>query len=208
MSGPAGTEVAAFREAVERCSPEYGLALGPDVVDRFAAHYELLVGWNRRLNLTRITAPDEAARRHFLESAFLTTLVEEPAELVDVGSGAGFPGLPLACVWGAARATLVEPNAKRCVFLKEAVRATGVGGVRVVEGRFAPEMVPEGALLVSRALEGFEGLLGELIGSRAGTVALFAERGLLERGLEMREGRIVALPASDRRMVGVFHVER
>ncbi|HQR40649.1 MAG TPA: 16S rRNA (guanine(527)-N(7))-methyltransferase RsmG, partial [Blastocatellia bacterium] len=129
--------VATFRDAVERFAPDYGLTLDSSVVDRFEAHYELLVRWNRRLNLTRITAPEEAARRHFLESAFLTTLVDEPVSVVDVGSGAGFPGLPLACVWSAAEVTLVEPLANRCVFLKEVVRLVGVTNVRVVQAKFS-----------------------------------------------------------------------
>jgi len=201
--------VATFRDAVERFAPDYGLTLDSAVVDRFEAHYELLVRWNRRLNLTRITAPEEAARRHFLESAFLTTLVDAPVSVVDVGSGAGFPGLPLACVWSAAEVTLVEPLAKRCVFLKEVVRLVGLTNVRVVQAKFSPGLVPADALLVCRALDGFDELLPELMRSPARDVALFSEPGLLERAGALRPGgRVVPLPASDRRMVGVFHVER
>ena len=116
----------AFVAAVRDLAPEFGLALADETVDRFRRHYELLVTWNRKLNLTRIVDPTEAARRHFLESAYLATLVERPGSFVDVGSGAGFPGLPLACMWPESEAILVEPLVKRAVFLKETVRSLGL----------------------------------------------------------------------------------
>jgi 16S rRNA (guanine527-N7)-methyltransferase len=193
-------------DACRSLAPEYGLELSDAVLERFDRHFELLRTWNRKLNLTRILDPEEAARRHFLESAVLTRLVERPALLVDVGSGAGFPGLPLACVWEC-ETLLVEPLVKRSVFLKEAARACGLERVRVVARPFAPEMVPPGSLLVARALDRFTELLPLLFASPAAPIALFSEPSLLESAASRFASGLFhlhPLPASDRRAVAIY----
>jgi 16S rRNA (guanine527-N7)-methyltransferase len=196
-----------FRGALETLAPEFDVDLSAEAVGRFTRHYELLVAWNRKINLTRITEPVEAARRHFLESAFLTRVVEAPARLVDVGSGAGFPGLVLACLWPEIEAVLVEPSPKRSVFLKEAIRALGLARVAVRAEPFAPSQVDDQTLLTARALDGFRGLLGALVGSTAPIVALFSEPDLLAaagRAAPDRRARLVPIPGADRRLVGLF----
>ncbi len=205
-----------FRSALESAAPEYGLELATDTLDRFCEHYELLVLWNRKVNLTRITDPVEAARRHFLESAFLSRVLDSaPVRIVDVGSGAGFPGVPLACMFPSARVTLVEPLAKRAVFLKEVVRRLELEPVEVRNTTFSADVVDTQTLLVARALDGFRSLLPSLLRSSASVIALFSEPGLLEAaGAEAPErvARVIELPGSDRREIGLFalpfHVER
>lgn len=193
--------------ALRRLAPEYALDLSEETVERFRRHFELLLTWNRKLNLTRITEPEEAARRHFLECAHLATLVEPPAVVVDVGSGAGFPGLPLACVWPDAEVTLVEPLVKRAVFLKETARWLGLDRVRVVNRPFDPSHVPPGALLTARALDKFRVLLPLLFEAPAATLALFSEPDLLEEARALGDSRdvqLVALPHADRRYIGIY----
>jgi 16S rRNA (guanine527-N7)-methyltransferase len=102
------------------------LFLSPRIVAACIAHFELLVRWNRTHNLTRITDPADAARRHYLDCIAPLSAWEAPASFVDVGSGAGFPGLLAALVWPDAKATLVEPSAKRVSFLRLAADAMGV----------------------------------------------------------------------------------
>lgn len=100
-----------------------------------ARHFDLLLRWNQTHNLTRIVAAAEASRKHYLDC--LAPLMKardaglEPAAFVDVGSGAGFPGLLACLVWPDAHATLVEPAQKRASFLMLAAQAMGVR-VRVV----------------------------------------------------------------------------
>ena len=199
-----------FRAALAEQALEFGLSLDPAVVERFTSHYELLVRWTKKLNLTRIVEPRAAARLHFLESAFLTTLVQAPSVLVDVGSGAGFPGLPIASVWEHTSTILVEPLVKRSVFLKEVVRTLGLGSVRVLNAKFDPAMIPPGSLLVSRALDGFASLLPSLFESEAGTLALFTDPELLDQAqtLEPHSSfRSVPISGSDRRYIGLFNRE-
>jgi 16S rRNA (guanine(527)-N(7))-methyltransferase RsmG len=197
----------AFVAALRTRAPEFALELTDETIERFRRHYDLLVTWNRKLNLTRITDPDEAARRHFLESAYLTTLVDRPATFVDVGSGAGFPGLPLACMWPESEAILVEPLVKRAVFLKEVVRALDLPHVRVINRQFDPSQVPDGALVTSRALDGFRALLPLFLEAPAATVALFTEPDLLDYAESLAPERYAErhpLPGADRRYVGLL----
>ncbi len=117
------------------CSVLDELALDPSRA-QFAAlcrHYRLLVHWNRRINLTRVVRPDEAARRHFGESLFLHRALESVGSLVDVGSGGGFPGLPVAVMRPQALVTLVEATQKKAAFLREA--ASELSTVSVLDCR-------------------------------------------------------------------------
>lgn len=198
----------AFREALRRGAPEFGLDLGPETLDRFAKHFDLLVAWNRKINLTRITDPAEAARRHFLESAYLATVLRSvPARLVDVGSGAGFPGVPLACLWPETETVLVEPLVKRAVFLKEVASALGLACVTVRNERFAPEHAAATSVLVARALDRFDELLPALLGSDAPVVALFSAPELLADAAALAPDRTPSLwllPGANHRFIGVF----
>jgi 16S rRNA G527 N7-methylase RsmG len=111
---------AALREEEKRS----GFVLSESQVATLADHYERMVRWNRRLNLTRITAPIEAANRHYGESLFLAgNLPEGVWTIADIGSGAGFPGLVVAVARPDLEVTLVESDQRRAVFLRESALA-------------------------------------------------------------------------------------
>lgn len=197
--------------AIAAGASNFGLKLDPSVVDQFSEHYELLVAWNRKLNLTRIVEPDEAARFHFLESAYLSTLIASPAaaegRIVDVGSGAGFPGLPLACVWKDCEVVLVEPSAKRAVFLKEAIRKLGLRSVAVLNKRFSPDLMKGSDVLVTRALDGLEKELKAIVTSSASIVVLYTDPTMLELAQRFsgeREAAIFEIPGSNNRRIGLL----
>ncbi len=87
------------------------------------AHYELLKRWNAKLNLTSVLRLEEAVPRHYCESLFLAAhLLAENCSVLDVGSGAGFPGIPIAVVRRRCRVTLAESHQRKAVFLREATR--------------------------------------------------------------------------------------
>ncbi len=139
----------------------HGGALDTDQLARLERYGALLREWNERVNLTAITAPDEIVTKHFLDS--LTLLLARPiaegSRIVDVGSGAGFPGVPLAIARPDARVTLVESVAKKVRFLEVAVAELRLGKVTVAHGR-AEELAHDVALrerfdvAVARALPG------------------------------------------------------
>lgn len=119
---------------------EAGAVLGPDVSretrERLETYEAILRQWQRRMNLVSGASLETLWRRHFLDSAQLGPLLptENKPHIVDVGTGAGFPGMVLAILGFATRISLVEANAKRCAFLREVARATGTN-VDIVEGR-------------------------------------------------------------------------
>ena len=114
------------------------------------SHYDLLMKWNRTLNLTAIRDLPEIIERHYGESIFLAAhLPAGPLRIADVGSGAGFPGLPVAIYRPDCLVTLVESHQRKAVFLKEAARS--LSNVRVVARR-AEQVGEEFDVAISRAV--------------------------------------------------------
>ena len=106
----------------------------PEQIQALQAHYELLSRWNRRLNLTSMVSMEELVERHYCESVFLAKyLPESSVSIVDIGSGGGFPGIPVAIVRPDCPVTLVESRKRKAVFLREATR--NLSNVRVLPKR-------------------------------------------------------------------------
>src|SRR5208282_3942179 len=147
-----------------------GVDPAPALLESIAAYIELLLRWNRRLNLTAITDPREIVTRNFAES-FLAArwLPADSGRLCDVGSGAGFPGLALKLVLPRWHVTLLEPTAKKAAFLAEAARTLRVRDVEVACCRWEESKLPPGSTdaITSRALGGY----GELAEWAAGRLA-------------------------------------
>jgi 16S rRNA (guanine527-N7)-methyltransferase len=100
----------------------YGV-LTPQQLALLEDHYRLLLRWNQKINLTRITGLQDAVRYHYCESLYLATrLPTGPLRIVDVGSGAGFPGIPVAIYRPECTVDLVESHQRKAVFLREAAR--------------------------------------------------------------------------------------
>ncbi len=125
-------------------------------------YIDLLVKWNARMNLTAIREPEQIATRHFGESLFTACRVfpraDATATLGDVGSGAGFPGLPIAIARPGVRVTLLEAHSKKAVFLKEVVRSLALPNVAVLARR-AEEAEEQFDVVTFRAVERFEVIL-------------------------------------------------
>ena len=112
-----------FDKELRETLDDLGVTASPSQIGRMRDHFELLTKWNRRMNLTRITDVREAVRRHYGESAFLHRELPETKSVVDVGSGAGFPGFPFAVMRPETHVTLVESRRRKAAFLREASRA-------------------------------------------------------------------------------------
>lgn len=103
-----------------------GAARPEALYDQLSIYLQLLLKWNARTNLTAIRDPNEIVRRHFGESLFAAQHLGECATLLDFGSGAGFPGLPIQLLLPRLQVTLAESQNKKATFLREAVRTLGL----------------------------------------------------------------------------------
>jgi 16S rRNA (guanine527-N7)-methyltransferase len=118
-------------DTVRQLLEPFGLALSAHQTGQVTAYLELLLRWNEKINLTSIRDPADCVRRHFGESLYLGRCVELSGKLLDIGSGAGFPGLCLKILFPELAVTLLEPVAKKRAFLKEAGRVCGMSCVEV-----------------------------------------------------------------------------
>jgi 16S rRNA (guanine527-N7)-methyltransferase len=109
----------------------FGLDLSDAQVHQILTYLTLLLRWNEKINLTSIRKPEECVTRHFGESLFIARHLHLAGKLLDIGSGAGFPGLALKIAFPDLSVTLLEPVAKKRAFLKEAARVCGFSQVRV-----------------------------------------------------------------------------
>lgn len=119
-----------------------GIDLSVKQQESFLSYLSLLLFWNSRLNLTSIRDPELIVRRHFLDSIAIIRFLSPVGRLLDLGSGAGFPGLPLKIVLPQKEVVLLEARRKKANFLREVVRKLNLKGVEVIEGR-AEEMNAE-----------------------------------------------------------------
>ena len=107
-----------------------GAAVRPELISQLSVYLDLLLKWNARTNLTAIREPEEMVRRHFGESLFagvhLGRRLAVDAAVLDFGSGAGFPGIPMQLLHPELRVTLAESQGKKASFLREAVRTLGL----------------------------------------------------------------------------------
>jgi 16S rRNA (guanine527-N7)-methyltransferase len=125
-------------------------------------YLDLLLRWNARTNLTAIREPEEIVQRHFGESLFAAGNLGEqvPDTLLDLGSGAGFPGVPIALAHPELAVTLAESQNKKSTFLREVVRTLGLKNVEVWAGR--AESMPAGRRFHTVALRAVDDMAAAL----------------------------------------------
>lgn len=140
-----------FSELLAREFAPFG-ALSESQLHLLEMHYELLLRWNRKLNLTRITNLREAVQLHYCESLYLAEfLPKHPLRIADIGSGGGFPGIALGIYRADCLVDLVESHQRKAVFLTETVRQLGLTNVTVTAKR-AQDVVGPYDWVVSRAV--------------------------------------------------------
>ena len=146
-----------------------GLQLTPRQLDQFELYYHELIDWNQRVNLTAITDYQEVQIKHFLDSLTVTLALEQSLEnryLIDIGTGAGFPGMPLKIVFSNTKLVLLDATAKKADFLSHLKQKLGLDDVEIVVGR------AEEVAHISQYREGFDIVLARALASLPALVEL------------------------------------
>ena len=126
-----------FRDYIQEVAEAYGLCLTERMVEQFTLYYELLLEWNEKINLTAITEPKEVAIKHMIDSLSCLDgkVFPEGASVIDVGTGAGFPGIPLKIFRPDLKLTLLDSLNKRIKFLQEVVDRLEFSEVQCIHAR-------------------------------------------------------------------------
>ena len=156
---PSRSPAAVTPEMITRALAQYQISASPQQIEQVLLYLKLLLKWNDKVNLTAIRDPLEILHRHFCECMFSAESVPiERGRLADVGSGAGFPGLPLKIMRPELEIFLIESNLKKATFLAEVIRELALVKTRVIVGRYedlGEELAPLD-FVCSRALGDFE----------------------------------------------------
>lgn len=112
-----------------------GLSVPQPAMEKLVDHAREMLRWNRSIRLTAITEPADVAVKHILDSLLLLRFAPFPGRILDFGSGAGYPGIPLAVVLPGSRFLLLESSGKKCAFLSHILRRLSLANVEVVKAR-------------------------------------------------------------------------
>ena len=124
-----------FENKLMNYANKIGFNITKEQTERFFEYMKLLLEWNEKINLTAITEPNEIIIKHFIDSITINKYIRENAKVIDVGSGAGFPGIPLSIVKNDVNMTLVDSLNKRTIFLNEVKKELRLKNVNVIHGR-------------------------------------------------------------------------
>ena len=188
-----------------------GIDLLPGQLDKFEAYTRELLAWNRRVNLTSITEPLQVERLHFLDSLTVSLALPEQAKsggtLCDVGSGAGFPGVPLKIAFPGIKLTVVDSSAKRTGFLERLVSVLDLADVEVINAR-AEEMGQRSEfrerfdVVVSRAVAETRVLLEYTLPlCRIGGLVIMQKKGDIQEEMDRASGALRELGGGRMKMV-------
>ncbi len=194
-----------------------------DVTDEqialFMTYKDMLQETNEHMNLTAITDDAGILEKHFLDSLLSVKYCRYEGSLCDVGSGAGFPGIPLKIVFPDLAVTLLEPKQKRCRFLEAVIEALGLKGIEVIAQRaedHAKERREYYDIVTARAVSGLN-ILSELCvpllkvggkfvilkGSKGAEEIAFSDSTLYHLGVDLREVHEDRLPSGDKRLIAI-----
>jgi 16S rRNA (guanine527-N7)-methyltransferase len=176
----------------------------PDLYRQLSQYLELILKWNARTNLTAIRTPEEIVRRHFGESLFAGTHLEPCKTLLDFGSGAGFPGIPIQLLRPEIQITLAESQNKKASFLREVVRTLGLS-TEIWPNR-VESMPPDRQFetVTLRAVDDMDSAVQEAA-KRASKTVLILTTAQSHTGPQ--NGTSIPIPNSSDRILRMFHVE-
>lgn len=124
-----------FAEKMREHGNEIGILLKEKQINQFYTYMNLLLEWNEKINLTAITNPEEITLKHFIDSMTIAKYIDKNLRLIDVGTGAGFPGIPLKIIREDIEITLLDSLNKRVNFLNEVINQLGLTKIQTIHSR-------------------------------------------------------------------------
>ena len=119
----------------EEMQKKLDIKLNVEQLEKFYKYMGLLIEWNEKMNLTAITEPNEIILKHFIDSLTILKEISDNSKVVDVGTGAGFPGIPLSIANESLKITLVDSLNKRLIFLQEVIEKLELKNVEIIHSR-------------------------------------------------------------------------
>lgn len=200
-----------FRRALEVAIHDFGIdALTDKQIDQLTAHYSMLCRWNQKINLTRITDAEEAARLHYAESLLGAQIAHSARNIIDLGSGAGFPAIPLTVVCMKSHITAIEANQKKSLFLEEVKDELRLDNFSVAQNRLEEFDLSHYDLLTSRAIDRAEDVMPKVIKALSDNQQLMLYCGpdlleILQRQFASKFTiKIISIPRMEARMIVIF----
>ena len=202
-------------EKLKSGAEKLGIYLNPEQLDKFERYYHELIDWNKKINLTRITNYEEVQAKHFLDSLTVTLAIKlddggRGLRVIDVGTGAGLPGIPLKIVFPNIHLTLLEATSKKAKFLKHFVGRLGLDKVEIAIGR-AEEIAHDSQyrekfdVVLSRAVVSLPALVELMLPfSAVGGCCVAQKKGDIEREVEQS---LKAMEVMGGRLRGIKRVE-
>ena len=124
-----------FIEIMQEKLKKLEIHFSMEQTEQFFEYMKLLIEWNEKINLTAITEPEEIITKHFIDSLTILKYIKNDYKVVDVGTGAGFPGIPLCIMNPTIKMTLVDSLNKRLIFLQEVVNTLKLKNIEIVHAR-------------------------------------------------------------------------
>lgn len=124
-----------FAKKIKEQAEKIEILLDEKQINQFYHYMELLLEWNEKINLTAITKPEEIILKHFIDSMTIAKYVKKKATIIDVGTGAGFPGIPLKIIREDLQVTLLDSLNKRLLFLNEVIRELELKDITTIHSR-------------------------------------------------------------------------
>lgn len=124
-----------WKTIIQTGAAEFEVPIGEGQIDMMATHARELMVWNRKKNLTAILDPDDIAVKHFIDSIYPARWIPDHASVIDIGTGGGFPGIPLKIVKPSLSLTLVDASRKKINFVKHVIRTLALENIQAIHAR-------------------------------------------------------------------------
>ena len=124
-----------FKREMEEKARKIEITLNEEQIQQFYRYMQMLIEWNEKINLTAITDPEEIILKHFIDSLTIANKIKENSSIIDIGTGAGFPGIPLKIYNNTYKILLVDSLQKRVNFLNEVIEEIKLKEIEAIHGR-------------------------------------------------------------------------